>query len=522
MGRDRRAAYAAALALFTLLLHADALRGWWLYDDPQLVLEAQRQPLAAVFFDPAEYVHLAAHTFVPLQLVSYKIDLLFGVRPVVFYAHQLLALTLAVVLLFFVLRQHVDERYAAAGAALFAASWAATYAVRTLMIRHYVEGLVLALAALLAWRRWPVLASVVYLCAMLAKEVYAPLPLVFALIEREPRKRFVAPALALGVWFVWRWRMTQLIGGYAPFPAMHDIVGMPVLLWAHLIGRSYSLVAPLMWAVAIVAIVIGYLARDRGRAVVVLAVLAVVATAPIIALAANFEWRYSFAFVACTIAALTIAAGRIDRRWSLIALSLLAVTATAMSFPQRREYREQTRIIEAEGRYISTQPPTAAPLAATAPEWYLGGLAELRHAPAPRYFFSRTGVVAGDFDATRAVTFDGNARIVPLTSTTAFGTPAEWQRERAQFVANAPLIVTFGLAHHDASWKLGPAGGEFTFITSPGWTAIPIPAEGSRRVPAARERQWFRIRRVAPDGSWTFSPVLPVPREGETTRWQRP
>src|SRR5207237_2246620 len=83
-------ARAAALILFTLLLHADALRGWWLYDDPQLVLEAQRQPLSAVFFDPAEYSHLAAHTFVPLQLVSYKVDLLFGVRPIVFYAHQLL------------------------------------------------------------------------------------------------------------------------------------------------------------------------------------------------------------------------------------------------------------------------------------------------------------------------------------------------------------------------------------------------------------------------------------------------
>ncbi|MCU1232006.1 MAG: hypothetical protein JWO97_4890, partial [Acidobacteria bacterium] len=105
---------------------------------------------------------------------------------------------------------------------------------------------------------------------------------------------------------------------------------------------------------------------------------------------------------------------------------------------------------------------------------------------------------------------------------TSFGTPAEWERERVAFVKDAPLNITFSLAHHDASWRLGPAGGEFTFLTSPGWTAIPIPPEGSRRVPAARERQWFRIRRAAPDGSWTMSPVLPVPSEGETTLWKRP
>jgi hypothetical protein len=515
-------ACAVALILFTFVLHSGALHGWWLYDDPQLVLEAQRQPLTSLFFNPAEYVHLAAHTFVPLQLVSYKIDLLFGVRPIVFYAHQLLALMLAVVLLFFVLRQHIDEKFAAAGAALFAASWAATYAVRTLMIRHYVEGLVLALIALLLWRRRPVAASFFYLLAMLAKEVYAPLPLIFLLIEREPRRRFAWPAASLFIFLFWRWRMTELIGGYAPFPSLGEIVRLPPMLWTHLVGPAHSWLAPLIWAIAAAAIVIAFVVREHRRAVMLIATLAIVAAAPIVALAANFEWRYSFAFVTCAIAALTIAAGRVNQRWSLIALSLLALTATAMSFPQHREYREQTRVIEAEGRYIASQPPTAQPLAATSPEWYLGGLAELRHAPAPRYFLSRFAIVAGDVDPSRAVTFDAHARLVPLTSTTSFGTPAEWSRERATFAANAPLSVDFSLAHHDASWQLGPEGGDYTFLTSPGWTAIPIPPTGSRRVPAARERQWFRIRRAAPDGSWTMSPVLPVPREGETTRWQRP
>jgi hypothetical protein len=520
MLRGRGAAYAIALALFTIALHASALRGWWLYDDPQLILEAGRQSLSGLFFNPGEYVHLAAHTFVPLQLVSYKLDLLFGVHPAVFYAHQLLALTAAVVLLFYVLRQHVDERLAALGAALFSASWAATYAARTLMIRHYVEGLVLALVALWFWPRRPVVSSLFYFLALLAKEVYAPLPLLFALSSRRV-KPLVAPAIALVVYLVWRWRMTQLIGGYAALPQPRELLALPRALWSHLVGPATSLVPSLLWAAAVLALVVMYLVHERARGAVVLAAIAIVALAPIVPLAANFEWRYSFAAVACFIGGLTLAASA-SGRGGRVVLALLVIVATLMSLPQRRGYEEQTRVIEAEGRYIATQPPSAPALAATSPEWYLGGLAQMRGTPAPRYFFSRFAITAGDADGSHAVTIDAAGRAVPLASAATFGTPSEWAHERQLLVADAPLSVSFTLAHNDISWRIGPPGGDLTFITSPSWTAIPIPAQGSRRVPAARERQWFRIRRAAPDGTWTISPVLPVPREGETTRWSRP
>src|SRR5438552_17835321 len=85
-----------ALVILGLAVHWSALGGWWLYDDPQLLIEAIRQPLRAVFFDPSEYAHLATHTFTPLQLVSFKVDLfIHGLDPKVFYAHQLLALIAA-------------------------------------------------------------------------------------------------------------------------------------------------------------------------------------------------------------------------------------------------------------------------------------------------------------------------------------------------------------------------------------------------------------------------------------------
>ena len=106
------------------------------------------------------------------------------------------------------------------------------------MIRHYVDGLVFALAALLAWRRSKKLASFFYLLAMLSKEVYATIPLWFicesiyewrvagsgwragppatrhklpAVIVRD----LIGPAITVVVFLVWRWRMTGLTGTYA-------------------------------------------------------------------------------------------------------------------------------------------------------------------------------------------------------------------------------------------------------------------------------------------------------------------
>jgi hypothetical protein len=178
--RVRSLAPILALVILAIVIHATALSGFWLYDDPALLIESILQPLSGTFFNSSEYTHLAAHTFTPLLLVSFKLDLLLhDLDPFVFYIHQLVAILVAAVLMYFLLRRYVPDIYATAGAAVFLMTWSAVYAARTLMIRHYVEGLVFALAALLAWRRSKTLASFFYLLAMLSKEVYAPIALWF-------------------------------------------------------------------------------------------------------------------------------------------------------------------------------------------------------------------------------------------------------------------------------------------------------------------------------------------------------
>lgn len=545
---SRTIAAVAALIVIAIVIHYSALSGWWLYDDPQLLIESIRQPAGDILFNPAEYTHLAAHTFTPLLLLSFKLDLAMqGLRPTWFYAHQFVALTIAAVLFFFLLRRYVADIYAFAGAALFLTSWAAVYAARTLMIRHYVEGLVFALTALLLWshalRRqrlalsW--IAAAAYLIAMLCKEVYAPLPLLLICQARYEKhswpqvlRDLMPPCVAAAVFLIWRWRMTGLVGAPSSILQTTTLGELPQNLWNHLVGPVPFWPRPI-WIVATAAIILLFVWRQKWNAVAFLAASLVVVAIPVVSLASNLEWRYSFAFVAFVIGGLTIACGLIGRPWSIALLAALAVTTAITAIGTRRFYEQLTRTkVQAEGEYVWNQPATAAVLAAGSPAWYLEGLRWLRsyehRGEAPRFIFSRYAILIGGVDAARVVAVDAGGHSVPLLSLPKthrllplFGTPTEWQQESRRFDPAAPLTVDFRLSRHRAQWRLGPAAARFVFLTDPGFTAIPISQQGAQTVPAAREQQFFRIVRRESDGRWTVSPTLRVPADGATTVWER-
>ena len=517
-----------ALVIVAIAVHVTALSGWWLYDDPQLLIESIQQSLRGVFFSPSEYTHLAAHTFSPMQLASFKFDLLLhGLDPKFFYLHQLVAMILAAVLLYLLLRHYVPDLYAALGAGVFLTTWAAVYAARTLMIRHYVEGLVFALIAMLMWRRrWIIPASILYLLAMLSKEVYATIPLFFVYqsrYEKRPWRELVAPAVAFIVFIAWRWRMTGLIGGYASI-GNQTVTHLPYALWIHVAGPA-PVWAFVIWAVCIVVALAMFIWRLRWRALGFIAVALLAMILPILPVAGNFEWRYSFAFVAFLVAVLTIALGMSQQKWTIVVLIVLFVTTAITSMRQRIYYEALTRNgIEKEGRYIWTQPKTAPTLAARAPAWYHGGLAWLRkeqgNGDGPQAVYSPYAITVGMLDPSRVVTID-EGHVVPLTNTHIYGTAADWSEARARLDPAAPLTIEFALRDHDAEWRLGPPAARFVFLTEPGYSAIPIPPTGKQRVPAAREQQFFRIVREEAGGRWTVSPPLPVPAEGKVTVWKR-
>lgn len=541
-GRHGGTVFAAfALAGLALFLHASALGGWWLFDDPQLVIEAIRQPLLGALFRPADYLHLAAHTFTPLLVASFKLDLAAaGVSPRAFYAHQVVSLIAASLLFFALLRRYSGLTHAFIGAALLIASWQVTYSARTLMIRHYIEALVFALAALLAWSSRPsvrreIAGSAAYLFSLLCKEIFAPLPLILIVQSRaegEPWRttvrRLLAPAVTLVVFIAWRWAMTGLLGGYNTPPSASQILALPARLWEQHVGPGPAWLH-VLWLGATVVILVAGLAAARARLAIVMLAFAAVAVLPVAPLAASLEWRYAFAYTVLLIALLAFASHASQSRVVTALLALLTIGTAIGATHQRREYQATTRASTLEGRYIWTAPSTAPALAATAPEWYLDGLSWLRarggHGTSPRFVCSRFALTSGEFDPAHVVVLDQLGQPAPVSWISAddprsaqFGRPESWPRERA-LLQPLPLGVEMKFDRGEVTWGFRPADGRFFFISEPGWSATELPAAGTRRVAAPRDRHDFRVARVLPNGAWTLSPRLPVPQDGASTTW---
>lgn len=544
-GRYGRTAFAAlALLGLALFLHAGALGGWWLFDDPQLVIEAIRQPLAGALFHPADYLHLAAHTFTPLLVASFKIDLAAaGVSAHAFYLHQLISLAVAALLFFALLRRYTGLTHAFVGAALFIASWQMTYSARTLMIRHYIEALVFALAALLAWSSRPsvrreMIGSAAYLLSLLCKEIFAPLPLLLVVQSRADGeswrttlRRLIPPALTLLLFIAWRRAMTGLLGGYNEAPDAAHVLALPARLWEQHVGPGPAWLH-VLWLVATILVLVAGLAAERVRFALVILAFAVVAILPVAPLAASLEWRYAFAYTVLLIALLTLASHASRSRIVTAVLALLTIGTAFGAVHQRREYQAMTHASTLEGRYIWSAPASAPALAATAPEWYLDGLSWLRtrdgRGAAPRFICSKFALTSGEFDPARVVVLDQLGQPAPVSwiavddpRSTQFGRPESWPKEHA-LLQPLPLGVSMKYDRGEVSWSFAPAEGRFFFISEPGWSATELPATGTRRVAAPRDQHYFRVARVLPNGVWTLSPRLPVPQDGATTSWPLP
>jgi len=215
------------LAAAVCLLHGNAVSGFWRFDDPQMLDFARHQPLIESFFRPDVWQKLGAPFFTPLLTFSYAIDdALFDLIPSGFYLHHLASLFLAAWMTTRLLRRWTPSVQATLGGILFLTGFPVTVVAQQLMTRHYIEGLVFAIAALICFhdashrpgRAWT--GALCYLLAMLAKEVYAPL-ILFLFVATDwrtsgpPRLRRLAPyLLAAAAYLPWRQAMLGGVGGY--------------------------------------------------------------------------------------------------------------------------------------------------------------------------------------------------------------------------------------------------------------------------------------------------------------------
>lgn len=538
--RRGRVAAVLGLLLLSFTAHLSALSGWWLSDDPQVLVQAERYAPGEYFFVPEVWRYLSASNFTPLVTLSFEADLaLAGLEPRWFYAHQVMALTLAAILLYLLLAPYTGGLLAFFSAALLLVSPQAIVAARTLMVRHYVEGLVFALLALLLWRAgrakrrdaaFGLLAGLAYLLAILAKEVYLGIPLIMLWESRGAGERWVTilrrilPVVVAGVGYgVWRLLMLGTVGGYGDTASLLEL-GEGML--RHALGPVPPSLQLIFAAAALVLLALGALNHPKGT-LAFCGISLLVVLAPLFAVAGQMEMRHLFAAFAVLSAGLALAV-QVSRRGNVLArmaAGVALVTVVTAGQIVRDGHQSGSSRVVAEGRYVWIHAASAPALLATAPAWYLEGLAELRSrrggGQPPRYLLSREALLIEDIDPRQVVRVSSSngTRLEPFDA--AF--VQQIQAEKERFDPGAPLSVLIERDDHRLRWELGPQPSSgWTFLTYPDYDEYRIPPSGTRIIPEPTGRRFFRILRHLPDGGWTVSPPLGLPEPGQSIRWQSP
>lgn len=516
------------IVVAAFVIHGSVLGRFWLGDDPQVLLHALRYDPLEVVSEKDAWQELSTSNFTPMVTWSFDLDLsLFGLDPAPFYAHQVLSVALAALALrLLMLALGVGTRESLAVAFVFLAAPPTIHVAGMLMTRHYVEGLIAAALSVALWvmalarteRRFLVVSSVItYGVAILAKEVFVLLPLIHIALAsgRETIRRIAVAMIPFGaltaMYLLWRGWILESAGGYGGESPLVHLFGVTVD-WT----KAQPLTA--MWLGML--IVIGAVSWLRTkRDVLRFSLVAVATLAPLAAIGDSLEGRHLlFPATAALCAALGGIDARVRDRWRPVLLLTVAVlTAVAGVTAMFREPRLIARM-EAEGRYVWDEPDAAPPLLAGSPGWYLDGLSDLdriwRRETSPYIVFSELGLYTLE-KTDRYVMFDsdGVSRVAYLE---------DIPKRVAGYVAGAPIELEIRRERHELSWRFGPSCDcTWRFYSYPDYQAFVIPPAGSRVVPRPREQQWFRIERRESAGSWTLSPPLRLPRNGETIRWKR-
>lgn len=262
------------LAVIVISMNGSALNGNWRWDDPSILHHLHKYSFISDFTQPEVWRQFSPANLTPWLIVSFDIDLLlFGMRPQLFYLHQLLAITAVSFALYLCLTLWVRKRVAFLGAALLLCSTPVLLAAQQLMTRHYVEGAVFCLLSLILFVNHlrsggslMLLASACfYMLAIFAKEVYVPLVILLPFLPEATfikRIRALLPFFAIVVsYVVWRsYMLNTLAGGYSGGSDLFNIAFLsdvimtflrfPTLLFGQLQGFATLMILLLVTAYA--------------------------------------------------------------------------------------------------------------------------------------------------------------------------------------------------------------------------------------------------------------------------------
>ncbi len=538
---------AGALAACAWALHATALGHWFSYDDFWHLRHVLTRGPLELCCGAEFWGELAGKgMFTPLLFLSLAADAAAsGLEARGFYLHQLVAFSLAAAALYLILRLWLGRAPSTAAALLFAAGPPTASLVPLLMVRHYVEAVLLALLAVACFVRavrtarwpWAAASAALYFAAALAKEIAVPLPLLLPLLpigEARLRQRFTLPhAAALAAYLALRLALLgRLSGGYGWAVEAADLPGLALALPGKLLGEFLGRPSPAAWALlAAVAAGVAVAVFTSRRAALLLALAAALALLPVLPVSTEMEPRYAVAAWLAAIVAFAAGCDRLARRGGAAraaALGLAAAAAVAVlwSFSGLRgETDRRMRRLSSEGRaFLALGPgdflrhPLGHP--ASFPELRWLKEERLRLPRGGGWFYDDLFLCTRGSEIRRLWEYDpARARVAEVTPRLAALRSGHCGRLRRR----APLAVVFEHSGKAVRWDLGPyRDGRWRLVLGDGVQVVEVPRHGGFHLPGARLLS-LRVRYQAPSGWVTYSPQLTMdfaraPRQ----RWRRP
>jgi len=223
-------------------------------DDTQILKHVATHHFWEYFLVPSVWRELSTSNLTPWVDLLYELDLsIFGLKPVYFYLHHLVAFGLLNVTAYYFLRTWLCRTWSFAVCLFFTLSPCYAHNVYFLMTRHYVEGLIWSLLAIIFYLKalktqslvWACLGALFYLIATLCKEIYVPLIILLPVWPRVyvgeygygrigilgERLRYFSPFIVIAAIYCFyrRWMLGNWIAGYGNlYPGESDFSALLV------------------------------------------------------------------------------------------------------------------------------------------------------------------------------------------------------------------------------------------------------------------------------------------------------
>lgn len=512
---------------------------WWRWDDPQILKQAVSFTPFEYFFVPAAWQTLSAAHLTPWLTASFDLDYwLFGLNPGGFYAHQLLSLLVATLLVFEASRLWTSKLASSVGALLFALSSTALLVANQLMTRHYIEGLAFALISLVLFVRGQrssrrglvLLGAVGYFFACASKELFVPLiGLLLFLPEGDFRQRAKAliPYFAVAAFYI-PWRIYMLgvaVGGYGAEINLEKILAFPVkaLSYTYGPGAGFLLVTAVL--------LFGFFAAMRRSPIFAFSLLAcvMVPLLPVTYLITDRVTdintpRYLVVVVAVTAFAAAFLVDRIGRTRpgaviaTVVGISLVAFTALART-QAAPAVLAQAQIQEVNGLFYWDYPKEAV-------FWvdlkgfhhYIAGLRWLKKDERIRVVTDEIELADMDWRTTSIWSYDNACACVKNMKDDIKSRMDDWRSR----LRKAPLDVNIRLTDDGViTWRLGPyTDGRYFGINSQVFGTLPLDNDGASRT--ALRKFPLVVRYNSEEGWITYSDPLQVDLASTTEfNWNR-